>query len=162
MSSNSQNKHASSTGNTDKQHSAEVTGNNNRDGDSPPILKPSETSKEPQIPSSNKRTDEFPTTTEAALSQCPSEPPYSIFSMRHRMFYAWVASIAAFASPVSSAIYYPALNSLATDLNTSIGNINLTITAYLVRSLLHCHLLNLQLKMIDISSDCTNSRWWSF
>ncbi|PMD30085.1 MFS general substrate transporter, partial [Hyaloscypha variabilis F] len=59
-------------------------------------------------------------------------PPYSIFPRYERLFYAWLASVAAFASPVSTSIYYPALTILAKDLNTSLGNINLTITTYMV------------------------------
>jgi hypothetical protein len=62
------------------------------------------------------------------------EPPYSIFSGAEKVFYAWVASMAAFSSPVSSNIYYPALTVLASDLHTSVGNINLTITTYMVCS----------------------------
>lgn len=62
-----------------------------------------------------------------------AEPPYSIFSRYERLFYAWLASVAAFASPVSTSIYYPALTVLAKDLNTSLANINLTITTYMVR-----------------------------
>ena len=61
------------------------------------------------------------------------EPPYSIFTEFEKKAYAWVASIAAFASPVSSTIYYPALNVLAADLHTTATKINLTITTYLVR-----------------------------
>jgi hypothetical protein len=62
----------------------------------------------------------------------PSEQPYSIFSKRQRVLYVYVASLAAFASPVSSSIYYPAMLTLARDLNTSLTNISLTITTYLV------------------------------
>lgn len=63
------------------------------------------------------------------------EQPFSIFSEFEKRFYAWSASIAAFAAPVSSTIYYPALNLLAEDLNTTAAKINLTITTYLVRPL---------------------------
>lgn len=61
-----------------------------------------------------------------------ADPPYSIFSTPEKVFYAWVASMAAFSSPISSGIYYPALTVLASDLHTSLGNINLTITMYMV------------------------------
>lgn len=60
------------------------------------------------------------------------EQPYSIFPKRQRVLYVYVASLAAFASPVSSSIYYPAMLTLARDLNTSLTNISLTITTYLV------------------------------
>jgi hypothetical protein len=63
----------------------------------------------------------------------PPEPPYSVFSKRQRVVFAYIASLAAFASPVSSSIYYPAMLTLAKDLNTSLTNISLAITTYLVR-----------------------------
>jgi hypothetical protein len=59
-------------------------------------------------------------------------PPYSIYSNYQKRLYAWAASMAAFSSPVSSNIYYPALSALAHDLNTSLSNINLTITTFMV------------------------------
>lgn len=62
-----------------------------------------------------------------------ADPPYSNFTSSEKMWYAWIASVGAFASPVSSAIYYPAIASIAAGLNTSVGNINLTITTYMVR-----------------------------
>ncbi len=61
------------------------------------------------------------------------EPPYSVFPKRQRTLYVYIASLAAFSSPVSSSIYYPAMLTLAQDLNTSLTNISLTITTYLVR-----------------------------
>jgi hypothetical protein len=63
------------------------------------------------------------------------DQPFSIFSEFEKRLYAWSASLAAFSGPVSSTIYYPALNLLAEDLNTTATKINLTITTYLVRLL---------------------------
>ncbi|KAH6662759.1 major facilitator superfamily domain-containing protein [Halenospora varia] len=60
------------------------------------------------------------------------EPPYSIFPKWQRGLYVYMASLAAFSSPVSSTIYYPAMLTLARDLNTSLTNISLTITTYLI------------------------------
>jgi hypothetical protein len=76
--------------------------------------------------------------TEPATSDRP-EPPHSIFPKWQRMAYVYVASLAAFSSPVSSSIYYPAMLTLAKDLNTSLTNINLTITTYLVRTTILLH-----------------------
>ena len=70
----------------------------------------------------------------------PPEQPYSIFPKWQRMLYVYVASLAAFASPVSSSIYYPAMLTLARDLDTSLTNISLTITTYLVL-IPHLHLI---------------------
>src|SRR6201996_7525767 len=61
-----------------------------------------------------------------------TEPPYSIFPKWQRALYVYIASLAAFASPVSSGIYYPAMLTLAKDLNTSLTNISLTVTTYMV------------------------------
>ena len=71
---------------------------------------------------------------EKSITQPPQsdEPPYTIFSEKQKIFTITVASFAAFISPVSSSIYYPALNSLASDLHVTVSTINLTITAYIV------------------------------
>jgi Na+/melibiose symporter-like transporter len=64
---------------------------------------------------------------EKSTTQPPQsdEPPYTIFTII-------LASFAAFISPVSSSIYYPALNSLVSDLHVTVSTINLTITVYIV------------------------------
>lgn len=59
-------------------------------------------------------------------------PPHSVFSKFEKGIYVYIASLAAFASPVSSSIYYPAMTTLAMDLHTSLTNISLTITTYMV------------------------------
>ncbi|CAM1507776.1 Fc.00g046240.m01.CDS01 [Cosmosporella sp. VM-42] len=60
------------------------------------------------------------------------QPPHSVFTKWQRIIYVYIASVAAFASPVSSSIYYPAMSTLAKDLDTSLTNISLTITMYMV------------------------------
>lgn len=95
---------------------------------------------------------------ERALKPEP-EPAYSTFTEFEKKLYAWIASVGAFASPVSAAIYYPALTDIANDLHTSIGNINLTITTYMVSpTWLQKTLLN----RLDSSSYSTNIRWRIF
>jgi hypothetical protein len=85
------------------------------------------------LQSNEKTENEGETAPEAAKEEdLGTQPLYSTFSNFEKKFYAWVASVAAFTSPVSSTIYYPAIASIAKDLNTSIGNINLTITTFLV------------------------------
>lgn len=78
---------------------------------------------------SSEREDDIPI---ERLEPTEPAPPYSIYSLLRKRFYAWIASLAAFSSPVSSSIYYPALTVLASDLHTSLGNINLTITTFMV------------------------------
>ena len=70
---------------------------------------------------------------EAAKTDTDAAPsPHSIFPKREKRLYVWIASLAAFTSPVAGSIYFPALNVLAADLHTSVSNINLTITTYMV------------------------------
>lgn len=57
---------------------------------------------------------------------------YSIFTVNQRRFIVFMASWAGFFSPVSSQIYFPALNTLAKDLHVSNSLINLTLTSYMV------------------------------
>jgi outer membrane biosynthesis protein TonB len=62
----------------------------------------------------------------------PPGPPHSVFSKRAKVTYVYIASLAAFVSPVSTSIYYPAMVVLASDLNTSYANITFTVTTYMV------------------------------
>lgn len=61
-----------------------------------------------------------------------SSAPYSVFSKRKKNYIVFLASFAGFFSPLSAAIYFPALNPLAADLGVSNGLINLTITSYMI------------------------------
>ncbi|KAL9115139.1 MAG: hypothetical protein Q9227_000933 [Pyrenula ochraceoflavens] len=62
----------------------------------------------------------------------PSGPPFSVFTGNQRRIIVFLASFGGFFSPLSSNIYFPALNSLAQDLNVSNGLINLTLTSYMI------------------------------
>jgi hypothetical protein len=57
---------------------------------------------------------------------------YSIFSKHVRRYVIFTTSWAAFFSPLSSQIYFPVLNTLASDLHVSSSLINLTLTSYMV------------------------------
>lgn len=57
---------------------------------------------------------------------------YSVFTVSQRRFIVFMASWAGFFSPVSSQIYFPALNSLAEDLHVTNSLMNLTLTSYMV------------------------------
>ena len=63
-----------------------------------------------------------------------AEPPYTVFTASQKRFIVFMASWAGFFSPVSSQIYFPALNTLAKDLHVSNSLINLTLTSYMVCS----------------------------
>ncbi|KAJ5808688.1 hypothetical protein N7474_009957 [Penicillium riverlandense] len=60
------------------------------------------------------------------------EPPYSIFDKRQKPFIVFIVSIAATFSGFASNIYFPALPTIAKDLNISYELVNLTVTSYLV------------------------------
>ena len=71
-----------------------------------------------------------------ALKKTPtsaSDKPYSIFTPWQKRFIILAASTGSFISPLTSNIYFPALNTIASDLHVSISQVNLTITTYMVR-----------------------------
>lgn len=57
---------------------------------------------------------------------------YSVFSTTQKRLTILAAALASAFSPLSSNIYYPALNSIAKELHVSPSQINLTITTYMV------------------------------
>jgi hypothetical protein len=57
---------------------------------------------------------------------------YSIFGPWQKKFIVFTATMGAFFSPFSTQIYFPALTSIAKDLNVSNSKINLTVTTYMV------------------------------
>lgn len=67
----------------------------------------------------------------------PSRPdampkPYSSFSSFQKKYIVFTAAGAGLFSSLSAQIYFPALNTLAKDLNVSASLINLTVTSYMV------------------------------
>ncbi|KAL7629749.1 hypothetical protein AAE478_001272 [Parahypoxylon ruwenzoriense] len=67
-----------------------------------------------------------------ALSQASSGLPYSVFSPSLKWWIVVMNCIAAFISPITANVYFPAIPALAQDLGVSIGDINLTITTYMI------------------------------
>jgi multidrug resistance protein len=76
--------------------------------------------------------DELPRDMDALQRVSTSGPVHSVFGKHQKRFIVFMASLAGFFSPVSANIYFPALNSLARDLNVSHTLINLTLTSYMV------------------------------
>lgn len=75
-------------------------------------------------------------------ASAPVEPPlYSVFTARQKRMTVIIVSFVAMISPLSGTIYYPALTSLAADLNVSISLIQLSITTYQVKSPTLCRTL---------------------
>ncbi|RFU78622.1 hypothetical protein TARUN_3592 [Trichoderma arundinaceum] len=71
-------------------------------------------------------------------TEAPSPPspdtnePYSIFDSRQRALIVIIVSTAATFSGFASNIYFPALPTIAKDLNVSVELVNLTVTSYLI------------------------------
>ncbi|KAI9689750.1 MAG: hypothetical protein M1822_009632 [Bathelium mastoideum] len=59
------------------------------------------------------------------------DKPYSIFTHNEKRIIVVCAGACAFFSPISSQIYFPSLDTIATDLHVSSSLVNLTITTYL-------------------------------
>ena len=67
----------------------------------------------------------------------PIADAFSVYSTRQKKVVLLAGSFAAFFSPVSSNIYFPAVNTIAKDLNVSLSQIDLTITTYQVSMILY-------------------------
>jgi multidrug resistance protein len=74
------------------------------------------------------RGSEIAETHDDALNQVP----YTSFGPRMKLFIVVMAAWAAFFSPLSGNIYYPALNQLAGEFDVSSSQINLTLTVYMI------------------------------
>ncbi|KAJ5993865.1 hypothetical protein N7451_009589 [Penicillium sp. IBT 35674x] len=73
--------------------------------------------------------------TDASATKSPAsapEAPYSIFDKRQKWLIIALVSTAATFSGFASNIYFPALPTIAGDMNVSIEQINLTVTSYLI------------------------------
>lgn len=66
------------------------------------------------------------------LTRIDTGPPYSVFKPWQKKLIVFSASLGAVFSPMSTTIYLPALNSIASDLNVSNTVFNLTVTTFLV------------------------------
>lgn len=62
-----------------------------------------------------------------------ADEPYSIYSQKTKTFLIISVSFMGIISPLSSAVYLPAVPQIGHDLNVSPSLINLTITTYMVR-----------------------------
>jgi sugar phosphate permease len=66
------------------------------------------------------------------LAPVISAPSYSAFGFWKKRYIVIMVTWAAFLSPTSANIYFPALNPLQDDLNVSAKLINLTLTSYMI------------------------------
>ncbi|MCJ1375993.1 hypothetical protein MMC20_007231 [Loxospora ochrophaea] len=63
-----------------------------------------------------------------------SDIPYSVFTKNQNRCLVAIVAFASMFSPLSSFVYYPAIQSLARDLHSSVELINLTVTSYMIVS----------------------------
>ncbi|OCL08714.1 florfenicol exporter [Glonium stellatum] len=61
-----------------------------------------------------------------------NEPPYHILTPRQKKQLVYIVSLAGLFSPLSSNIYFPALDTIARDLHVSVSLIALTVTSYMI------------------------------
>ena len=71
---------------------------------------------------------------EVPATNDPTPPPFSTFTLWQKRYIVFLATFAAVFSPMSSFIFYPAINSIAHGLSVGVGLVNLSITSYMVVS----------------------------
>lgn len=85
-----------------------------------------------QVPQSDQNTQ--PNTTAEPVSEQPvtTDVAYSVFKTWQKKAIVLAVSVSAVFSPMSTTIYLPALNQIASDLHATSSQINLTVTTFLV------------------------------
>jgi len=76
--------------------------------------------------------DVEPRDLEALRTTTTNSPPWSVFTLQQKRFIVLMVAMAGFFSPLTANIYFPALNTLATDFHVSSSVINLTLTSYMI------------------------------
>ncbi|KAF7923421.1 uncharacterized protein EAE97_010859 [Botrytis byssoidea] len=84
------------------------------------------------FPSASSIVEDHDGTRDLELAPVVSGPPYSAFGVWEKRYIVGMCTLAAFISPTSANIYFPALNPLATDLGVSNTLINLTLTSFMI------------------------------
>ncbi|KAF7869905.1 hypothetical protein EAF04_004689 [Stromatinia cepivora] len=85
-----------------------------------------------QSSSSSSVAEDQDDTRDLELAPVASGPPYSAFGVWKKRYIVGMCTLAAFISPTSANIYFPALNPLAADLGVSNTLINLTLTSFMI------------------------------
>lgn len=65
-------------------------------------------------------------------SATKDDAPYHVFSKRQKWNIVYLVSLAGSFSPLSSNIYFPAINAISTELGVSMSLVALTITVYMI------------------------------
>ena len=66
------------------------------------------------------------------MTSHPQEQPYSVFTKSEKNIAVFLVTFAATFSPLSSFIFFPAINALSVSLRVSVEKINLTVTSYMI------------------------------
>ncbi len=61
----------------------------------------------------------------------PTPPPFTVFTVNQRRWIIFLTAFAGMFSPMSSFIFYPAINSIAKGLNATVELVNLAVTTYM-------------------------------
>lgn len=89
-----------------------------------------------EITPNHSREEEYeedpPHDLEAMTTMPTNSAPFSVFTAKQKKFIVFMTAWGGFFSAVSANIYFPALNSLASDFHVSSTLINLTLTSYMI------------------------------
>jgi MFS family permease len=82
----------------------------------------------------HQKTEQETGTGRCSVEAGPAEPsvPYTVFTKAQCLLILDLASFAASFSPLSSFIFFPAINDIAHTLDVAIGRINFTIASYMI------------------------------
>lgn len=81
-----------------------------------------------------KTTNGPPKDEEIGRETFPESDVYTIFRKWEKVYIVTLITLAGWFSTLSSFIYYPVISLVARDLRTTIANINLTVTSYMIVS----------------------------
>ena len=87
-----------------------------------------------QVPASEPVPEIEPNVEPISEQPVPSDVAYSVFTVPQKKAIVLSAALGAAFSPMSTTIYLPGLNQIASDLHVSSAKINLTVTTFLVRT----------------------------
>lgn len=85
-----------------------------------------------QRPTSERILESRPNTEPVSERPVASDVAYSVFTVPQKKAIVLTVALGAAFSPISTTIYLPGLNQIASDLHVSISKINLTVTTFLV------------------------------
>jgi sugar phosphate permease len=86
----------------------------------------------PSIPASFPRHNSQVLLKPKEVDSVPQQEAYSVFTKREKHIAVFLITFAATFSPLSSFIFFPAINALSTSLKVSVEKINLTVTSYMI------------------------------